>query len=233
MKISHTLAVVLTVVSVSSYAARSYDSYDTFYAEQPDALFDNSIKQTSNVVYSSANNEMHTELMSKINGKNIDLGEKSIAVNGGMYRYSNAVAFPGEYPSKINPASGDVYLALLPKGRREILCWQGDTIGAGEADRHKQVYLLTNPMGKDGKTEFLHLPSLFASCRAVLLTKDGKLAFPKNSYLFDKEHETRVGLLVSYYTLKGAHFVPIKRETRIQFDAPENPFRFSHDDQLD
>jgi hypothetical protein len=39
-----------------------------------------------------------------------------------------------------------------------------------------------------------------------LETKDGKLAFPRNSYLFGDAQESRVGLLVSYYTFEDRRF---------------------------
>jgi hypothetical protein len=85
---------------------------------------------------------------------------------------------------------------------------QGGSDGSGESDRYTQIYLLINPLAPKGKATFLHLPSLLSSCRAILETKDGKLAFPRNSYLFGDAQESRVGLLVSYYTFEDRRFPP-------------------------
>ena len=108
---------------------------------------------------------------------------------------------------------------------------QGYGSGSGEAGRHRQIFLLVNPLAR--KPTFLHLPSLLSSCRAVAATKDGKLAFPKNSYLFDDARESRVGLLVSYYTFQNQRFVsaPASNQLRLRFTAADIPFRFSVEDK--
>jgi hypothetical protein len=108
---------------------------------------------------------------------------------------------------------------------------QGGSDGSGEADRYTQIYLLVNPLDPKGKATFLHLPSLLSSCRAVSTTKDGKLVFPRNSYLFDKAQESRVGLLVSYYTFEDRRFAPTLDEIRLRFTRPEIPFQFSIQDK--
>lgn len=86
-----------------------------------------------------------------------------------------------------------------------------------------------NPLAR--KPTFLHLPSLLSTCRAVVATTAGKLAFPKNSYVFDDVQESRVGLLASYYTFENQRFVsaPALSSLRLRFMHPEVPFQFSVD----
>jgi hypothetical protein len=59
------------------------------------------------------------------------------------------------------------------------------------------------------------------------MLNDGKLAFPKNSYLYDEMQKARVGLLMSYFTFLDRRFVPTLNEIRLRFALPEIPFQFS------
>ncbi|TDN61607.1 hypothetical protein [Paraburkholderia sp. BL10I2N1] len=188
-------AAILAAFAVCSQAARIYSNYDSFYAAQPGAVFSDPVKRDSSVVYSdSGERGVYTEMQGALNGEKVSIriADRSITINGSNYRFADATTFPGEHRSNLNPQSVDVFLATPTGSPISIMCLQGDTVGSGEADRHKQVYLLVNPFARKGKPTFLHLPSLFASCRAVLLTKDAKLVFPKNSYLFDNAEEARV-----------------------------------------
>jgi hypothetical protein len=103
---------------------------------------------------------------------------------------------------------------------------QGASNGSGEADRHKQIYLLTDPLALGNKSDFLHLPSLLSSCLAVRGLADGRLIFPSNRYQFDDFGTSRVGLQLLYYTFKNQQFIPIKKKTQVEFANHEDPFEF-------
>jgi hypothetical protein len=232
MKSVLTLVGVLAVFAGAACAAETYESYDAFYSVQPGAVFGGPIKSGPDVTYSGTDGQgVQTELRSMLGRKavRVALAEDRITVNGRTFRYSSAVTFSGEHASAIHPPSADVFLASRTNARPAVLCMQGDSEGSGGSDRHKQIYLLVNPLASKGKVTFLHLPSLLSSCRAVLETKDGKLAFPRNTYLFDGAQESRVGLLVLYYTLEDRHFAPTFNEIRLRFTETEIPFRFSID----
>jgi hypothetical protein len=234
MKSALTLVGVLAAFAGSACAARTYESYDAFYAAQPGAVFGDPIKRDADVVYADADGQgVQTELRTRLGAKTVrvSLDEDRITVNGRTYRYASAASPQGEYPSQFSPQSADVFLAARTSTRPAILCVQGDSNGSGESDRHKQIYLLVNPLAPTGHATFLHLPSLLSSCRAVLATKDGKLTFPMNSYMFDDAREARVGLLVSYYTFEDRRFAPTLNEIRLRFTHPEIPFEFSVEDR--
>jgi hypothetical protein len=221
----------LVAFASDAHATETYDSYDAFYAGRPGAVFGEPIPPAKpGVVYSYPGTEgIHTWRQAKLGRQavSVELGEDHITVNGKNYRYANAVTFPGEHSSPVDPQTANLFLAAQTKSRASVLCMEGSSDGSGEADRHTQIYLLVNPLGSKAKAVFLHLPSLLSSCRGVSTTKDGKLVFPRNSYLFDRAQESRVGLLVSYYTFQDRRFIPTHTEIRLRFDQPEIPFQFS------
>ncbi|MBB5509691.1 hypothetical protein [Paraburkholderia atlantica] len=242
MKITTIRVAALVVLSSSVYAAQSYDSYETFYVAQPGAVFADPIKQTgeptnqnTGVVYSySGQPGTFTKLQAKLERKtlNIELWGNRLTVNGKSYRFADATTFPGEHVSEIFPQSANVFIAPRTKTHPPLLCVEGHSSGSGEAaSRYRQIALLVNPLAR--KPTFLHLPSLLSSCRAVFATKDGKLAFPKNGYVFDDAQESRVGLLMSYYTFENRRFVPVSalKQLRLRFAQPEIPFQFSVEDK--
>lgn len=215
-------------------ATQIYESYDAFYSAHPGSEFGEPIQAKPGFVYSYPGEEsIHTWRQATLGGKavSVELGEAHITVNGRIYRYASAVTFPGEHPSAVDPQTAEVFLAARTDAHPAVLCMEGVSDGPGEADRYTQIYLLVNPLGPKGKATFLHLPSLLSSCRAISTTKDGKLVFPRNSYLFDKAQESRVGLLVSYYTFEGRRFAPTLNEIRLRFTRPEIPFQFSIQDK--
>lgn len=67
----------------------------------------------------------------------------------------------------------------------------------------------------------------------MVATNDGQFALPKNRYLVDDALESRIGLLVSYYTFDNRRFVPVRSpgQLRLRFADPDIPFRFSIQDQ--
>jgi len=230
MKATLMLAATLVAFTTGARAAEVYDSYDVFYAAQPGAVFGDPIKYDAGSAFSyPGESGLHSERRATPGGSavRIDVAPDRITVNDTTYRFARAVAFQGEYASDIHPASAEVFIAPQVKARPAVLCVEGGSNGSGESDRHRQIYLLVNPLASKGKATFLHLPSLLSSCRAVLATKDGGLVFPKNSYLFDDAQETRVGLLMSYYTFENQRFVPALNEIRLRFTRPEIPFQFS------
>jgi hypothetical protein len=230
MKSALFLAAALSALAGGAHAAGTYQSYDAFYAAQPGVVFGDPINSKPGVVYSSQGEKgIRTELRVMLEGKSVQVAvaEDRITINGRTYRYASAATFPGEHPSDIYTPTADVFLTSRTNAHPALLCVQGDSNGSGESDRHKQIYLLVNPLAPGSRVKFLHLPSLLSSCRAVLETKEGKLAFPKNSYLFDNAQESRVGLLVSYYTFEDRRFTPILNKIRLRFSHPEIPFQFS------
>ncbi|QCP53569.1 hypothetical protein FAZ95_31510 [Trinickia violacea] len=236
MKSAVMLMAALTALSSSANAARSYDSYDAFYAARPGAVFGNPIKQPAGPLHlysDSGEQGSYTELRSTLDSKivRIEVAENRITINGKTYRFAHATTFPNEHVIDIYPGNANVFLTAGTNSRPPLLCVEGYGSGSGEADRHQQIFLLVNPLAS--KPTFLHLPSLLSSCRAVVATKDGKLAFPKNSYVFDDAQESRIGLLVSYYSFENQHFVsvPAPNQLRLRFTHPEIPFQFSVQDE--
>ncbi|ADG18401.1 hypothetical protein [Paraburkholderia atlantica] len=236
MKSTVMLMAALAAMSSNAHAVRSYDSYDAFYSAQPGVVFGAPVKQPAGPLhlYSDLGGQgSYTELRSTLDGRalRIEVAENRITVNGKSYRFARATTFPDEYAIDIYPGNAQVFLAGGTSNRPPLLCMEGYGSGSGEADRHQQIFLLVNPLAR--KPTFLHLPSLLSSCLAVVATKDGKLAFPKNSYLFDDAQEFRVGLLVSYYTFENQRFVPVPalNQLRLRFAQPEIPFQFSVQDK--
>jgi len=235
MKIKAMLAVVVTL-SGSAWAAQSYDSYDEFYSAQPGAVFGDpitqdvdSIEQNAGVIYSHPGKPgIFTKLQARLERKtlNIELWGNRVVVNGKIYRFARAITFPGEHVSDIFPQSTKVFVAPRTETHPPLLCIEGHGSGSGEAaSRYQQISLLVDPLAR--KPTFLHLPSLLSTCRGIVSTKDGKLAFPKNRYIFDDAQESRVGLSMSYYTFENRRFVPALNNIRLRFMQPEIPFQFS------
>jgi hypothetical protein len=232
MKPTMMLMAALAALSTNAYAARSYGSYDSFYAVQPGAVFGAPIEQPTGPLHLFSDlgeQGVHAELRSTLDGKAVRIGvaRNRITVNGKSYGFARATTFPDEHAMDIHPDNANVFLAAGTTNRPALLCVEGYGSGSGEAARHQQIFLLVNPLARS--PTFLHLPSLLSSCRAVVATKDGKLAFPKNTYLFDDTQVSRIGLLVSYYSLKNQHFVsvPSLNQLRIKFTHPDVPFQFS------
>lgn len=211
-------------------ADQSYKDYDTFYTNQPGTLFTAPIPFDANAAYSTPGEQgIYTQLQAKLENKAIaiELAENRITINGKAYLYSSATTFPGEHSSNIYPLTDQVFLVSRTNVHPDLLCLQGNSDGSGEADRHAQIYLLIDPLATQHKRALLHLPSLLSSCRAIVKTKDGKLAFPNNSYIFDHAQASRIGLLMTYYTFTDGRFIPIGKTIRLQFVQPEIPFQFS------
>jgi hypothetical protein len=236
MKSAAMLTAALVTLSSNVYGARSYDGYDAFYADQSGAVFDAPIRQPAGPLhlYSDRGEQgSYTELRSTLDGKavRIEVAGNRVTVDDKAYRFARAITFPGEHATDIYPGNANVFLAAGTSSHPPLLCVEGHGSGSGEANRHPQIFLLVNPLAR--KPTFLHLPSLLSSCRAVVATKAGKLAFPKNSYVFDVAQESRVGLLVSYYTFENQRFVsaPTLSKLRLRFTHPEIPFQFSVDNK--
>ncbi|MFC0399430.1 hypothetical protein [Paraburkholderia rhizosphaerae] len=213
----------------NAWATDVYEDYDSFYASQPRAVFTSSMKSESGVSYAVAGKPgIFTEHRARLDGRTIRLSVAvdRIAVDGKSYRFAHATTFPGEHPSNIYPLSAEVFMASRTDARPALVCLQGYSDGSGEAGRRTQIYLLIEPLAAKRKAAFLHLPGLLSSCRAVVATKDAKIAFPKNDYLFDNKHEARVGLLLSYYMFENRRFAATSSKVRLQFAEPEIPFRF-------
>lgn len=231
MNIAATLtAVWAAVITGHACAGQSYDSYETFYAAQPDAVFGAPIQQDSLAVYSySGEQGIHTNIRTTLAGRDvrIEVAENRMTVNGKNYRFTRATRFPDEPTVTIYPAGAIVFVAARTDKHPSLLCVEGAGSGSGEAGRHQQIFLLVDPLAR--KPRFLHLPGLLSSCRAVVATKEGRLAFPKNSYLFDDARESRVGLLVSDYSFENHRFVAVQtpKQLRLGFTHPEIPFQFS------
>jgi hypothetical protein len=233
MRIATILAAALATVSTGTYAAQTYDSYDAFYTGQPGAVFSEPLKQETGAVYSRPGEEgTYTDLHTAFAGKaiGIQVASNHITVNGRAYSFARATTLPNGPVGNIYPDSSKVFVAARAGNRPPLLCVEGQGSGSGEADRYQQIFLLVDPLSR--KPAFLHLPALLSSCRAVVATKDGHLAFPKNSYLLDEAQGARIGLLVSYFTFEGGHFAPTNNEIRLRFASPENPFKFSRQDEL-
>ncbi|MCC8403199.1 hypothetical protein LJ655_15100 [Paraburkholderia sp. MMS20-SJTN17] len=233
MKITAMLAAALATASIGAYAAGTYDSYDAFYTVQAGAMFSEPIKQEAGVVYSQPGDEgAHIELHTTFSGRviRIQVAPDHITVNDRTYRFTRATKFPHEPIGNIYPDTANVFMAKQADNRRPVLCVEGHGSGSGEADRYQQIFLLVDPFGR--KPTFLHLPALLSSCRAIVEMEGGQLAFPKNSYLFDEAQNARIGLLVSYFTFERGQFKQTNKEIRLFFASPENPFKFSRQDEL-
>ncbi|WP_175996556.1 hypothetical protein [Burkholderia stabilis] len=238
MKIVTILVVAVAVFSRAA-VAESYDGYGAFYAARPGSVFHAPVRQEldpntpgAHVLYTYPGKSghfaaLHTELERK--ALEIELWQDRIAINGRTYRFARATAFLGEHASDIFPDSANVYVTGRTAAHPPLICVEGNGSASGEAaSRYRQIFLLLNPLAR--KPAFLQLPGLLSSCRAIAVTSDGKLAFPKNSYLYDDEHAVRTGLLVEYYTFDGQRFAQTRHALRLGFDMPENPFRFSLQD---
>ncbi|KWR78466.1 MULTISPECIES: hypothetical protein [Cupriavidus] len=236
MRIATMLVVAFATPPSSVYAAQSYDSYDAFYSSQSGAVFDNPvsvdadpIEQNAGVVYSYPGKPgIFTKLQARVDRRtlSIELWKDRMVVNGKGYRFVTAKAFPGEHVSEIPPESAKIFVAMRTHTHPPLLCVEGHANASGEAgSRYTQISLLIDPLAR--KPTFLHLPSLLSSCQAVRMLNDGKLAFPKNSYLYDEMQKARVGLLMSYFTFLDRRFVPTLNEIRLRFALPEIPFQFS------
>ncbi|GCB05114.1 hypothetical protein [Ralstonia sp. SET104] len=224
-----TLAVTLIALAKNACATEIFEDYGSFYATQSHAVFSEAIKFDRDSIYAIPGElGSYVKLQASLEGKpaRIEIARNRIVVNGATYRFARATTFPEEHPSDIYPPSADVFLASKTNDHPAALCVEGASNGSGEAARHTQIYLLLNPISANGKATFLHLPSLLSSCRAITVTKDGKIAFPKNTYLLDAQQESRVGLQLSYYTFEHQRFVPIHDELRLRFTRPEIPFQF-------
>jgi hypothetical protein len=226
------LAAAIGAVSTSLYAAQFYDGYDAFYTSRVGAVFGEPIRRDTGVVYSQQDGEaIYTDWRATLAGKEmrIRVSPNRITVNGRIYNFLRSATLPDERVASIYPETANVFLAAKTEKHLALLCMEGHSSGSGEANRYRQIFLLLNPPGRD--PTFLHLPGLLSSCRAVLATSDGQLAFPRNSYLVDEVQGTRVGLLVSYFTFERRSFMPTNNKVRLRFVSPENPFKFSLQDE--
>ncbi|WP_230947657.1 hypothetical protein [Burkholderia territorii] len=239
MKIISILVASLLVLSHDAMA-ESYDSYDAFYEARPGSVFHSPVGREVDL------NTLGARVLHAFPGKpgqfaalHADLGRQAldlevwqdrIAVNGRAYRFARATAFPGERATDIHPGSADVYVVERAGAHPPLICVEGSGSASGEAaSRYRQIFLVMNPLAR--KPTFLQLPGLLSSCRAVAVTRDGKLVFPKNSYLLDAAHAARTGLLVEYYTFDGRRFARTSDTLRLGFNTPENPFQFSLQDR--
>ena len=229
--ISKTLASIAAFTLVTyAHAADSYDDYESFYIAQPNRLFGEPITQDRNSAYSSPGTEgIFVESPITIDNRKakIRLGQNYFTLNGKRYLFKNAKAFSKERASDIYPVSADIFTTGGEQNGTSALCIEGYGNGSGEMSRYAQIYLLLNPLSKKREREFLRLPSLLSSCRAVLLDNQGELRFPLNNYMFDAENKNRVGLHVAYYTFKNREFTPTHQELKLQFKTPEVPFQFT------
>lgn len=223
----------LAAVSTATYAAQTYDDYDAFYSVQAGALFGEPVRHESGILYSRPGEEgAYAEFHATIAGTatRIQVASNHITINGRAHKLARAITPPNERVGNIYPANSNVFIATSEGNRPPLLCVEGHGGGSGEADRYQQIFLLVGPLSR--RPTFLHLPALLSSCRAIVATKDGKIAFPKNSYLFDEAQGIRTGLLVSYITFERGHFTATNNEIRLRFVSPENPFKFLREDEL-
>lgn len=215
-----------------------HEGYNDFYASQPGAVFGKPLDIDTRTIYSYEDRPgMYVDTSTSINGVRVKLevGQDRVVVNGRSHRFAQARTFKGERAIDIYPATASVFIADGGGKHPAQLCVEGSGSGAGEASRHIQVYLLSNPLGVGGKPRMLHLPSLLSSCRAVVANDSGELAFPKNTYLTDAQKTARTGLLLSYQTFLGRHYgrfaAAERKPLRLTFVEADNPFRFVVDDE--
>ncbi|WP_296228377.1 hypothetical protein [Ralstonia sp. UBA689] len=229
MKFSAILAAAAIALAKNANAGEIFEDYDSFYATRSHKFFGEPIEFDRDSTYALPRQlGSYVKLQASLEEKpvRVEIAPNRITVNSAAYRLARATAFPGEHPSDIYPPSANVFLASKTSTHPAALCIEGASNGSGEANRHTQIYLLLNPLSPRGKATFLHLPSLLSSCRAITVTKDGRVAFPKNTYLLDTQQEHRAGLLLSYYVFEHQRFVPIQKEVRLRFTHPEVPFQF-------
>lgn len=228
MKIVTILVAAVAILS-RDVEAESYDSYDAFYTARSGSVFHDPVGRDAHVLYAFPGKPGQFAVLRGKLGQTaleIELWQDRIAVNGRAYRFARATAFPGERASDIFPDSADVYVVERTREHPPLICVEGNGSASGEAaSRYRQVFLVMNPLGR--KATFLQLPGLLSSCRAVVVTSDGKLAFPKNGYLFDAADALRTGLLIEYYTFDGRRFARTSDTLQLRFNTPENPFQFS------
>jgi len=229
--------VLMTALAIASGNASSQShDYDTFYGEQPGAVFSapighrhDPIKPDAHVIFSYPGREGYfSELRTTLGEKplKIQIWQDRILVNRKSFRLSHAIAFPQEQATYIFPDSSEVFVAASTDSHPPLLCVSGHGSASGEASsRYQQIFLLIDPLAS--KPTFLQLPGLLSSCRAVVSTNHGKLAYPKSSYIYEDTKGYRVGLLLSYYSFDGRRFAPVDKAVRLRFAEPENPFQFS------
>ncbi|VWC22631.1 hypothetical protein BPS26883_05955 [Burkholderia pseudomultivorans] len=229
------LVATLTVLSAQGHA-QSYVGYDAFYADRPGAVFGAPLEHErdahepdAKVLYVDPDEPgVFAQRQAKLGRRTFDIalwGDR-IAIDGRTYRFADAIAFSGAFAAPIYPGSAEVFVAGRTDIHPPLLCVEGHGSASGEASsRYTQILLVIDPLAR--KPVLLLLPRLLSSCRAVVATHDGTLAFPGNRYLFDDAHALRIGLLVSYYRFDGRHFVPTGDTLRLRFVEPDNPFRFS------
>jgi hypothetical protein len=151
MKSGVILMAALAALSGGAHAAHRYDSYDEFYAAQPGAVFGAPVAQEAGSVYSHPGEQsIYMHLRSALDGKavRIDVAENRITVNGKTYRFTRATMFPDEHAVDVYPAGTKVFLAAGTSNRPSAMCVEGDGSGSGEADRHKQIFLLLDPLAR-------------------------------------------------------------------------------------
>jgi hypothetical protein len=229
--------VLMTALAVaSSNASPQSHHYDALYGAQPGAVFNAPIEHRHDPKISNAHaifsypgqKGYFSEIDAALGEKplRIQVWQDRIIANGKSFRLSRAIAFPGEQATYIFPDTSEVFVAASAGSRAPLICVSGHGSASGEASsRYQQIFLVIDPLGS--KPTVLQLPGLLSSCRAVVVTKDGKLAYPKNSYLYDDVNEARIGLLLSYYTFDGRRFAATGSALRLRFVEPENPFQFS------
>lgn len=154
----------------------------------------------------------------------IQVASNYLSINKKTYKFVQATTFPDEQTSDIYPGAAEVFIAQSPDNRSSLLCLEGHGSGSGEADRHQQILLLIDPLGH--KPVFLRLPGLLSSCRAVLVTHNGQIAFPKNRYVWNAAQDARTGLQISYFTFERGQFNATNKKINLRFVKPENPFVF-------
>ncbi|HKT62426.1 hypothetical protein [Burkholderia sp. 22313] len=233
MKSGVMLAIICAAFASGARGSTIYSGYDEFYAAQSNAAFSGPVEHDASVLYSNRDGDVYGYFDVKSNGRavHVEVTGNRVTIGGRTYRFADATTFSGEYPVEIYPGSANMFFTERTHRRPSALCVEGSGSGSGEANRRRQIYLLINPLAPKKEVTFLHLPSLLSSCRAVLVTKDGTLAFPKNNYLLDDAQESRIGLLMSYYAFEKNRFVPVLNDIRLRFSRPDVPFQFSVQDK--
>lgn len=153
MKSAAMLIAALVTLSGNVYGAQSYNGYDAFYADRSGTVFDAPLRQPAGPLrlYSDRGEQgSYTELRSTLNGKavRIEVAENRVTVNDKTYRFARAITFPGEHATDIYPGNANVFLAAGTSSHPPLLCVEGYGSGSGEANRHQQIFLFVNPLGK-------------------------------------------------------------------------------------
>lgn len=220
-------------LSCGAQTLQRYEDYETFYMAQSRRLFEEPIEWSDrNALYVETDKEgVFNEGAVKWMGRKYDfrLYGNHFRLRGKRYLLRDAKAFKNEFPSDIDPSTAEAFVGGA-SASKNALCVEGYSNGSGEkASRHVQVYLLL--VSPQGQETFLHLPSLLSSCRAIVLSEDGEILFPSNSYLpegwFLHEDGKRTGLLLSYFTYKKNRFIKTDRRIELKFETEEVPFVFS------